>query len=177
MRRDPAILLLAVGETLVWASIYYIFPALLLRWEQDLGWSKAELTVSISLAVLISAVASPMMGRVIDRGFGALAVAFSAFLGGICLILLSLVTELWQFQLVWSLMGVAMAGCLYEPIFALVIFSTDSERISWRSLITDITNLIGNPWIMPAGPTRARFPVLRRHMYLNEPIFGAIKAK
>lgn len=120
MRRDPAIILLGVGETLAWASIYYLFPALLLRWETDLGWSKAELTGAIASAVLVSAVASPLAGRLIDAGRAAQMFAASAVLGGVGLVLLSLVTELWQFYAVWILIGLAMAGCLYEPCFALV---------------------------------------------------------
>ena len=38
MRADPAILLLAIGQTIIWAGIYYSFPALLVRWEADLAW-------------------------------------------------------------------------------------------------------------------------------------------
>ncbi|MGO1117663.1 MFS transporter [Rhodovibrionaceae bacterium A322] len=120
MTRSPEILLLAIGETLIWALIYYVFPALLLTWEQDLGWSKADLTAAIALAVLVSAVASPLAGRIIDKGHGPLLLGGSAALGGLGLILLSMVTELWQFQAIWVVMGLAMAGCLYEPCFALV---------------------------------------------------------
>jgi hypothetical protein len=34
---------LAIGETLVWAGLFYIFAALLLSWERDLGWPKTGL--------------------------------------------------------------------------------------------------------------------------------------
>ena len=54
MRNRP-ILLLAIAEMLIWACIYYSFPALLLHWEQSLGWSRADLTGAITLAVLVSA--------------------------------------------------------------------------------------------------------------------------
>ena len=69
MRRDPAVLLLATGQTLAWASIFYVFPALLLRWEQALGWSRADLTAAIAGAILVSAAASPIAGRFIRTGF------------------------------------------------------------------------------------------------------------
>ena len=32
---------LASGQILVWSASYYFFPALLLRWERELGWSYA----------------------------------------------------------------------------------------------------------------------------------------
>ena len=120
MLKNRAILLLATGQTFAWAGIYYIFPALLLRWEQDLGWSKSDLTAAISLAVMISAAAAPLTGRIIDIGRGPVLMAGSAFCGGIGLLLLSNVTALWQFYTVWAVIGLAMSGCLYEPCFALV---------------------------------------------------------
>ena len=70
MIRDRAILFLAVGQTLVWAGLYYLFPALLLRWEQSLGWSKADLTAAITLAIFVSALAAPLAGRLIDASAG-----------------------------------------------------------------------------------------------------------
>ena len=53
MVQNPAIILLAFGQTLVWTCLYYIFPALLLRWETVLGWSKLDLTLAITLAILL----------------------------------------------------------------------------------------------------------------------------
>lgn len=118
--KDRAILYLAIAQTLVWAGFYYLFPALLLRWEQSLGWSKADLTAAITLAIFVSAIAAPLAGRLIDSGKGALMMAASTLLGGICLIWLSLVTHKIEFYLIWALLGVIMAGCLYEPCFALI---------------------------------------------------------
>jgi len=140
MRRDPAIYLLATGQTLAWASIYYVFPALLLRWEQDFGWSKADLTAAITMAVFVSAMASPLTGRIIDRGLGASLVGLSALLGGAGLFLLSGVTQLWQFYAVWVVIGFAMAGCLYEPCFALV---TRSRGVKAKHAIIIITLAAG----------------------------------
>ncbi len=120
MFTDRAVLLLAVGQTLAWAALYYVFPALLLHWELDLGWSKADLTGAITLAVLITALFSPLAGRIIDRGHGAALMAGSAALGGLALALLSAMTALWQFYALWACIGLAMSGCLYEPCFVLL---------------------------------------------------------
>lgn len=120
MHINPAIMLLAFGQTLVWACLYYIFPALLLRWEVALGWSKLDLTLGITLAISASAVFSPIAGRIIDRGSGDLLLFISAVIGGIGLILLSLIITIWQFYLVWILIGISIAGCLYEPCFAFI---------------------------------------------------------
>ena len=120
MKRDPPIIYLALGQILTWAGLYYIFPALLVRWEQSLGWSKADLTAAITLAIFVSAITAPISGRLIDTGRGPLLMTGSTILGSLCLFSLSYVTELSQFYLVWGLIGVTLAGCLYEPCFALI---------------------------------------------------------
>ena len=72
------------------------------------------------MAVLVAAAASPITGRIIDRGQGAALMGLSVMLAGAGLILLSGVWALWQFYLIWIAIGLAMAGCLYEPCFAIV---------------------------------------------------------
>ncbi|UWP97612.1 MFS transporter [Aliiroseovarius crassostreae] len=143
MLRDPAISALALGQTLIWASIYYVFPALLLRWEQDLGWSKTELTGAIALAVLVSALASPLSGRVIDMGRGAALLSLSAALGAGGLFALSYISALWQFYLIWAIIGGAMAGCLYEPCFAIVTRARGVEARRGIILITLVAGFAG----------------------------------
>jgi len=118
--KDRPILLLAVAQMLIWACIYYSFPALLLHWEQALGWSRADLTAAITLAVFVSAFCSPLYGRLIDAGKGALMMTAATVLGGCCLMLLTQVEYRWQFYLIWGLIGACMSGSLYEPCFALI---------------------------------------------------------
>ena len=48
-RRRAAVLALAVGQTIGYASLYYIFAALVLAWERDTGWSRAEITLAMTL--------------------------------------------------------------------------------------------------------------------------------
>ena len=136
MARHRAIIFLALGQTLVWAGLYYVFPALLIRWEQSLGWSRADLTAAITLAVFLSALASPLAGRLIDAGRGPLMMAVATALGGLCLAGLSMVSQLWQFYLVWALIGVLLAGCLYEPCFALITRARGADAKQGIILVT-----------------------------------------
>lgn len=131
--KDRPILLLAIAQTLIWACIYYSFPALLLHWEASLGWSRADLTGAVTLAIFMSAFCSPLYGRLIDAGKGAQMMTAASALGGLCMLLLSLVTELWQFYLLWAVIGVCMAGSLYEPCFALITRARGAE--AKRSII------------------------------------------
>jgi predicted MFS family arabinose efflux permease len=148
MFKDRAILQLAVGQTLVWAGLFYVFPALLLRWEQDLGWSKTDLTGAITLAILVAALISPFTGRIIDQGRGPLLMAVSALVGGGAMMSLGSIDTLWQFYAVWIILGLAMAGCLYEPCFALVTRTRgkDAKRsIIFITLVAGFAGTISFP--------------------------------
>ncbi len=141
--KDRPILLLAVAQTLIWACIYYSFPALLLHWEEALGWSRADLTGAITLAVFLSAFCSPLYGRLIDAGKGALMMTSAAVLGGVCLIMLSQIETLWQFYLIWGVIGVCMAGSLYEPCFALITRARGEHAKRAIILVTLVAGFAG----------------------------------
>ena len=140
MIKDRAVILLALGQIVVWAGLFYIFPALLLQWELATGWSKSSLAGAISVAVFASAICSPIVGRIIDGGRGPLVMAISALLGGFCLYLLSHIQTLWQFYTCWIFIGACLAGCLYEPCFALITRARGSEA---RRTILNITLIAG----------------------------------
>ncbi|WP_193188307.1 MFS transporter [Nisaea sediminum] len=140
MRLDPPIAMLAVAETIVWAGLYYIFPALLVHWEADLGWSKTELTGAFTASITVSALCSPYIGKLIDRGYGAKVLTGSTLIGGILIASLSLVDSLPVFYAVWCGLGAAMSACLYEPCFMLV---TRTRGVSAKRGITLITLVAG----------------------------------
>ena len=142
--KDRPIVLLAIAQLLIWACIYYSFPALLLHWEASLGWSRASLTGAITLAVFISAFFSPLYGRLIDSGKGAYMMAGASILGGICMILLALIDQLWQFYLLWGIIGMCMAGSMYEPCFALITRARGADAKRAIILVTLIAGFAGS---------------------------------
>lgn len=91
----------AVAETVVWAIMYYLFPAMLPEWERGLGWSKTGLSGAFTLSLVVSAVLAPVAGRLIDHGLSRFAFVGGAVFGALMLVLLSQVTTLWQFYAVW----------------------------------------------------------------------------
>ncbi len=134
---------LAVAETLVWAALYYSFPALLLEWERDLGWSKTELVGALTLALMTSALLGPVTGRFIDRGFGRLVFSGSAALGTVLLAGLAWVEHLWQFYCLWFGIGVAMAGALYEACFSVLTHALGKEARRAITIVTLVAGLAG----------------------------------
>lgn len=135
-----ALTFLASGETLVWAGVYYVFPALLVRWEADFDWTRTEITFALMLATIASALASPFSGRLIDHGKGPALMATSAAVAGVCVGLTTQVNTLGSFYALWILIGVMMSGCLYEPCFALITLARGAKA---KSAITVVTLVAG----------------------------------
>lgn len=134
---------LAIAETIVWAAMFYSFPALILVWERDLGWSKTELSGALTLALVVSAVLAPVVGRLIDHGLGRFVFTGCALLGALFLALLSRVTELWQFYLVWLGIGFAMSGALYEACFAVLTRAMGTRAKRAITLVTLVAGFAG----------------------------------
>lgn len=140
MRPSLPILMLALAETIVWASLFYTFPIFLLRWEADFGWSREDAALGLTLALGVSAVAAPLAGRMIDAGLMRWMAPAAALAGGALLASLAAVESRSAFLLVWALIGAAFAGCLYEPCFA---FLTRVRGDRARSAITLVTLVAG----------------------------------
>ncbi|MEQ8602190.1 MAG: MFS transporter [Marivibrio sp.] len=135
---------LAVSQTIVWAAVYYMFPATLLQVQAETGWSKAAITLAFTLALGISALASPAAGRLIDRGRGVAVLAGGAAAGGALVAALGAAlgagAPYWLFIALWLALGLVMAGALYIPCFSLV---TRARGAGARRAITLITLVAG----------------------------------
>jgi MFS family permease len=134
---------IAIAQIFMWAATYYLFPALLLEWERDLGWSKTELSGAFTLALVVSAVLAPGVGRIIDRGFGPRIFTGSAILCSLLLSLLSMVTKIWQFYAVWIMIGIAMSGGLYEACFAILTRVMGPRAKQAITLVTLVAGFAG----------------------------------
>jgi len=134
------ILALAFAETLVWAGVFYIFPALLAHWEADLGWSKPTLSGAFTAALVTSALCAPIAGRMIDAGHGRRMLIGGAVGAGVLIGLVGVMREPWQFYALWFALGACMSACLYEPCFA---FLTRTRGGDARRAITRITLIAG----------------------------------
>lgn len=134
---------LAIAQVIVWAAMFYSFPALLLEWERDMGWSKTALSGALTQSLVVSAVLAPVVGRLIDHGHARSVFTGCALLGAVCLVLLSRVTMLWQFYAVWLGLGVAMAGALYEACFTVLTRTMGTEAMRAITVITLIGGFAG----------------------------------
>ncbi|MEM7301150.1 MAG: MFS transporter [Pseudomonadota bacterium] len=139
---------LAVAQTLIWAFIYYSFPALILHFESDLGWGRTTVAGAFTLALLLSALLAPYSGRLIDKGMGKQLLVGSGLASAVLLALLSQVTAVWQFYAVWLALGAAMACGLYETCFAFLTrhMGEDNKRsITHVALVAGFAGTVSFP--------------------------------
>lgn len=138
--RDGPVLAFMVAETLVWAAIFYSFPALVLHWQDEFGWSATAALGAFSLALGLQGLAAPWVGRAIDRGLAPWGFPLGT-LGAIAgLVALTQVQTLWAFYLVWGWLGLMMGFTLYDACFSVV---TRARGAHARAAITAITLAAG----------------------------------
>ena len=143
MNTRLAVLCLALGQTIVWAGMYYLFPALLLRWEEAEGWSKTTLTAAFAGALVMSGLFAPLAGRIIDRGRGAELMAGATLLGAVMLSLLPMAESIWTFTGLWLVIGIVQACTLYEPCFAIITRTRGSDARRAITMVTLVAGLAG----------------------------------
>ena len=137
---DTAVWLLAVGQTFVYAALYYAFAALLPDLEVATGWSKAQLAAGPTLAFLVTAVLTPFTGRLVDRGLGGELLIWMPVLGAAAMAGLGFVRSPQAWLALWAVIGVAQAGSFYETCFA---FLTRRLGDGARAAITRVTLVAG----------------------------------
>ncbi len=138
--RDGPVLAFMVSETVIWASIFYSFPALVLEWKDEFGWSATAALGAFSLALALQGLAAPWVGRAIDRGLAPWGFALGT-LGALAgLAALTQVETLWAFYAVWAWMGLMMGFTLYDACFSVV---TRARGAQARAAITAITLAAG----------------------------------
>ncbi len=129
-----------VAETVIWAAIFYSFPALVLHWQAEFGWSATQAMGAFSLALAVQGLAAPHVGRLIDGGRAGLGFPLGT-LGALAgLAALTQVATLWQFYAVWAWLGLMMGFTLYDATFSVV---TRARGASARAGITGITLVAG----------------------------------
>ena len=139
-RQSLAVWLLALGQTMTYAGVYYAFPALLPDLQAQTGWSVAELAFGPTLGFLVMAVLTPFTGRWVDRGFGGEMLTYAPIAAALGVAGLGFAPAPWVWWAIWAGIGFAQACCLYETCFA---FLTRRLGGGARLAITRVTLVAG----------------------------------
>ena len=99
---------------------WYVFPVYLTSIQQDLGWSRADLSLAVSVWSLAGGVFSPLVGTLVDRyGSRPLMIA-----GTLCQVVVTLLiahmTERWHIYALFVLASLANSANTYLPVAALI---------------------------------------------------------
>jgi hypothetical protein len=131
---------LALGETIAWGVLYYVFGALLSR--------EPSLATGLSLALFASALAAPLVGRAIGR-FGPRNVMVT---GAAIAVLALLALATGRSLAAFAALGVAQAMTLYEPAFAAVVaWYPDAPRRRRALVIVTVAGAFAGPIFLPAA--------------------------
>jgi MFS family permease len=84
--------------------------------QTDLGWSRGEISLAISLAAFALGLGAPFIGRLIDRTGARLVMATGAAVIGVCFILLSRAQSLPYFYTVFVVSGIGQGAATIIPI-------------------------------------------------------------
>jgi MFS family permease len=118
--RRVVILVLGIGQVLVWGSSYYL-PAVLAKPIADAtGWPLSWVIGGLSLGLLVSGFVSPKVGDLIERYGGRPVLMASATLMAAGLVCLAAAPNLMVFTAGWLVIGAAMGAGLYDPAFATI---------------------------------------------------------
>ena len=142
------VLALAVTEPLSWGVQYYALTVFLRPMEQDLGWSRSEMTGAFSLALLISGCAAIPIGRWLDRHGTRLLMTAGSALATLLVLAWSQVDQLWAFYAIWAGLGLTMAATFYEPAFAAVAHWFTRTRSRALTLLT-LGGALASPIFIP----------------------------
>jgi len=109
---------IGVGQILAWGSSYYLLAVLAGPITSNTGWPLTWIMGALSIGMLVSGLASPRIGYLIDQHGGRPVLAASAVLLSAGLLLLGLAPSLPVFVLAWIVLGLAMGAGLYDPAFS-----------------------------------------------------------
>lgn len=143
-----ALVCLSAGLFLGWSALFYLFGALLLPWEMQTGFSKAQLSLGLTAAVLTSALIAPIAGRLIDAGQGRRLLGGGALIGALGLAGLSVSHSYGSFLLAWVLVGAAQGACLFEPTFSFL--ARVLRQRAWNAIM--LVGLVGGSATLLAYP-------------------------
>jgi MFS family permease len=131
---------LSLAQLLSWGSTVYAFALFVEPVETALDLTRGQTSVAFSLALLAEGLAAYVAGRWIDAGHERAVMTGGSLLMGLALVAHGFVTTQAGFYAAWTLIGLGMAGTLYQPAFAVV---TRRFPLGYRRAIITITFLGG----------------------------------
>ncbi len=143
-----AVPVLGVTQILSWGTIFYTPVLILPLVAADRGWSMSFAMGGFSVGLLVAGLASPYVGRSIDRYGGHVVMTIGSLICALGLFLIVHAANRVAYFGVWMVLGVGMASNLYDPAFASLgrIFGAAARRpITALTLIGGFASTVSWP--------------------------------
>lgn len=134
----PLIVIACVGlaQIIGIGSLYYAFPALSPAMADEFGHPVSWLLGCLTATILVGGLASPLIGKLIDRRGGYLPIVLGSLLGVISLTALGLCNGLISLTIALLAGQIASNLTLYEAMFPALM---QIDRVRARRLITEVS--------------------------------------
>lgn len=129
-----AVWYLGVTQCVFWGVLFYGFPVWLMPMQASLGIPMAAVAAAYSLALLLSAVLAPRVGRGFDIGHGRWMLRMGLVAAVAGLLVLACSSSVPLLYLAWTGIGLGMSLLLYESAFAIVHRAIDPPAPRLRAL-------------------------------------------
>jgi MFS family permease len=154
--RAGIIAVLGFTQWIAWGSSYYLVTILARPVAADTGWSLTTVITGLSLGLIVAGLASPLVGKAIERHGGRPVLAAGAAVMAAGLAALGAASSELAYFLAWALIGLGMAASLYDAAFAAL---GKLYRLGARAMISSLT-LVGGlvmtvTWPLSAGLAEA----------------------
>ena len=131
---------LGIGQTLAWASSYYLAAILAAPMAAAVGVTVPTVFAAFSAALLVSAAIGPLAGHAIDRWGGRPVLVATNLIFAIGLAMLGLAETLVGLCAGWLVLGFGMGSGLYEAAFTTLVRLYGHDA---RNAITGVTLFAG----------------------------------
>ena len=135
------LVVLCVTEITSWGVLYYAFPVLAPTISVHTGWSVSAVTAAFSASQIVSAAVGVVAGRWLDQYGPRLVMTAGSVLAVPALLGVAEARSVVVFMAAWILVGVAMAGVLYQPAFAALTRWYGPRRVSALTTVTLVAGL------------------------------------
>ncbi len=127
---------LGIAQIVSWGTLFYAIAVLGPAIRKDIDVTSVFLYGAFTAGLVVSGVASPWVGRLIDRKGGRFALSIGSIVAALAMVVLAISRSASMLAAGWILCGVAIAFCLYDPAFATL---SQHAGARYRQAVTVLT--------------------------------------